>query len=233
MITYYIFALIMYQLRGKRGYFEIMKTIAYIRASTMTQDVKNQRHEILEFAHREEMQIDAFIEVTSSSRQSSRQRRIEELQEQLKPGDRLFVTELSRLGRSTGEVILLINQLVAYGVVVFIIKQKLRLGEDSQDITSKIMVTFLALFAEIERDFISIRTKEALATRKAQGVTLGKPKGTIQSSMYDKDKERIQELLLLGIPQTRIVAAHLGYGTPKSLSYYIRTRGLRKKTGKS
>jgi DNA invertase Pin-like site-specific DNA recombinase len=210
-----------------------MRTIAYIRASTMTQDVKNQRHEILEFAHREGMQIDTFIEVISSSRQSSRQRRIEELQEQLQSGDRLLVTELSRLGRSTGEVILLINQLIAYGVSVFIIKQKLCLGEDSQDMTSKIMVTFLALFAEIERDFISIRTKEALATRKAQGVTLGKPKGTIQSSMYDKDRERIQELLLLGIPQTRIVEVHLGYGTPKSLSYYVRTRGLRKKADKS
>lgn len=192
----------------------------------MTQDVKNQRHEILEFAHRERMKIDAFIEVTSSSRQSSRQRRIEELQEQLQPGDRLLVTELSRLGRSTGEVILLINQLIAYGVTIFIIKQNLRLGDNTQDMTAKIMVTFLALFAEIERDFISLRTKEALATKKAQGVTLGKPKGTIQSSMYDKDKEKIQELLALGVPQKRISETHLGYGTTKSLSYYIRTRGL-------
>ena len=98
---------------------------------------------------------------------------------------------------------------------------------------SKIMVTLLALFAEIERDFISIRTKEALATKKAQGITLGKPKGTIQSSMYDDDRERIQELLLLGIPQTRIVNVHLGYGTPKSLSYYIRTRKLRKNAANS
>lgn len=114
-----------------------------------------------------------------------------------------------------------------------VIKQKLCLGEDSQDMTSKIMVAFLALFAEIERDFISQRTREALATRRAQGVTLGKPKGTIQSSMYHKDRERIQEPLLLGIPQTRIVEVHLGYGTPKSLSYYIRTQGLRKKASKS
>ena len=125
-------------------------------------------------------------------------------------------------------MILLINQLVAYGVIILIIKQNLRLGEGLQDITSKVMVTLLALFAEIERDFISLRTKEALAAKKAQGVVLGKPKGTIQSSMYDKDKERIKELLSLGVPQKRIVEHHLGYGTTKSLSYYIRTRGLRK-----
>jgi DNA invertase Pin-like site-specific DNA recombinase len=210
-----------------------MKTIAYIRASTNTQDVKNQRHEILEFAHQQGVQIDTFIEFTGSSRGTTRQRRIEELQEHLLAGDILFVTELSRLARSTGEVILLINELIAHGVSIFIIKQNLRLGEDIQDMNSKIMVTLLALFAEIERDFISIRTKEALATKKTQGVTLGKPKGTIQSSMYDDDRKRIQELLLLGIPQTRIVNVHLGYGTPKSLSYYIRTRKLRKNAANS
>jgi putative DNA-invertase from lambdoid prophage Rac len=204
------------------------KTVAYIRASTNAQDVKSQRHEILEYGHREGIQVDTFIEVTMSSRRNSRQRRIEELQERLEPGDTLIVTELSRLGRSTGEVILLINQLVAYGIIILIIKQNLRLGEGLQDITAKVMVTLLALFGEIERDFISLRTKEALAAKKAQGIVLGKPKGTIQSSMYDKDRERITELLSLGVPQKRIVERHLGYGTTKSLSYYIRARGLRR-----
>lgn len=203
------------------------KTVAYIRASTGAQDVKNQRHEILEYGHREGLTIDEFIEVTISSRQNSRKRRIEELQEKLDRGDLLIVTELSRLGRSTGEVILLINQLVADGVNITVIKQNLRLGQGLEDMTAKVMVTLLALFAEIERDFISQRTKEALAAKKAQGIKLGKPKGTIQSSMYDKDKERIQELLSLGVPQSRIIETHLGYGTTKSLSYYIRTRQLK------
>ncbi len=203
------------------------KTIAYIRASTHNQDVKHQRHEILEYGHREGLTVDEFIEVTVSSRHDSRKRRIEELQERLNANDTLIVTELSRLGRSTGEVILLINQLVAFGVNILIIKQNLRLGQGLEDVTAKVMVTLLALFAEIERDFISLRTKEALATKKAQGVVLGKPKGTIQSSMYDKDKQKIQELLGLGVPQKHIVDAHLGYGTTKSLSYYIRTRNLK------
>lgn len=119
------------------------------------------------------------------------------------------------------------DPLVAYGVIVHIIKQNLRLGQDLQDMTAKVMVTLLALLAESERDFISLRTKEALASKKAQGIILGKPKGTIQSSMYDKDRERIQELLSLGVPQKRIVEHHLGYGTTKSLSYYIRTGRLR------
>lgn len=202
------------------------KTIAYIRASTDKQDVQNQRHEILEYGNREGIRLDEFIEVTLSSRHSSRQRRIEELQERLEPADLLLVTELSRLGRSTGEVIILINALVDYGVTIIVLKQNLRLSQDRQDMTSKVMVTLLALFAEIERDFISLRTKEALASKKAQGVILGKPKGTIQSSMYDKDQARIEELLSLGVPQNCIIERHLKYGTTKSLSYYIRTRRL-------
>lgn len=202
------------------------KTVAYIRASTDKQDVNNQRHEILEYTNRQSLTIHEFIEVTVSSKQSSRQRRIEELQERLDSGDTLIVTELSRLGRSTGDVILLINQLVSCGVAVTIIKQNLHLNRESQDMTAKVMVTLLALFAEIERDFISLRTKEALAAKKAAGVILGKPKGVIQKSMYDKDRARIEELLQHGVPQKRIIEMHLGYGTTKSLNYYIRTRGL-------
>lgn len=86
------------------------KTVAYLRAFRDKQDVKNQRHEILEYTNRQALTIHEFIEVTVSSSKSSRQRRIEELQERLAPGDTLIVTELSRLGRSTGDVILLINR---------------------------------------------------------------------------------------------------------------------------
>jgi DNA invertase Pin-like site-specific DNA recombinase len=90
--------------------------------------VKHQRHEILEFANRWAWHVDDFIEVNRSSRHTSRQRRIEELLHRLQPDDTLLVTELSRLGRSTGEVILLINQLVDHGVTVIIIKQNRLFG---------------------------------------------------------------------------------------------------------
>ena len=79
----------------------------------------------------------------------------------------------------------------------------------------------------MERMMISKRTKEALVARKAQGVTLGKPTGTIQRSIYDKDRDRIIELLQLGVSAHRISSKHLGYGTPSSLNYYIKTRELR------
>ena len=93
------------------------------------------------------------------------------------------------------------------------------------------MITLLSLFAELERDLISLRTKEALAAKKAQGIPLGKPKGVLQQSMYDKDRPRIVDLLRLGLSTTKISRQHLGYGHPSSLNYYIQTRKLRPRVG--
>ena len=204
------------------------RTLAYLRTSTDKQEITHQKVEILEYARRERIHVDDFIAISISSKRERRARRIDELLEKLADGDTLIVTELSRLGRSTGEVIDLIDELVQGGVQVIVLKQNLRLDKDQDDIQSLTMITLLSLFAQMERMMISKRTKEALADRKAQGATLGKPKGTIQDSIYDEDQERITELLSLGVSARRISVKHLGYGTPSSLNYYINTRGLRK-----
>src|SRR5436853_7036509 len=99
------------------------KMIAYIRASTDKQDRNTQKLEILEWAHKNEAKIDAFVEVTISSRKTSKQRRINEVLSILVDSDCLVVTELSRLGRSTHEVITLINELVARDIRIIILKQ--------------------------------------------------------------------------------------------------------------
>lgn len=202
------------------------RIIAYLRTSTDKQDLQAQKLEILEYARQNRLQVDDFIAIAISSRRSQRARRLEELLELLETGDTLLVTELSRLGRSTGEVINLIDGLVANDIRVIIIKQNLTLDQSRDDIQSLTMITLLSLFAEMERMMISRRTKEALAIKRLQGVQLGKPKGTIQSSMYDEDRERIAELLSFGVSIRRISADHLKYGHPSSLSAYIKARNL-------
>lgn len=208
------------------------KTLAYLRASTDKQDLRNQKLEILEYAREKRLHVDEFIQLTISSRKDRRQRRIEEVLEILTAGDILIVTELSRLGRSTSEVITLINELLTFQIRVIVIKQNLDLHHQ-HDMTSKVMITLFSLFAELERDLISLRTKEALAAKKAQGIQLGKPKGTLQTSVYDKDRSRIVELLRLGLSARKIARQHLTYGHPSSLSYYISTRKLREEAQKS
>ncbi len=200
------------------------KIVAYLRASTDKQDLSHQKLEILEFARRNTMHIDDYIETTNSSRKTSKQRRIDELVVMLGEADTLIVTELSRLGRSTAEVISLVNALIERNIRVITIKQNLDIS--GQDMNSKIIVTLFSLFAELERDLISLRTKEALAGKKAQGISLGKPKGTIQKSKFDKDVARIKELLGYGL-SVRKIATVLGYSSHIALNTYIKKRSIR------
>jgi DNA invertase Pin-like site-specific DNA recombinase len=200
------------------------QTIAYLRTSTDKQDLNNQKLEILEWARKHDLKIDTFVEITMSSRKTSTQRRIDEVVQTLADSDTLVVTELSRLGRSTAEVIQLINELVARNIRVIILKQHLDLS--THDMNSKIVITLFSLFAELERDLISLRTREALAAKKRQGVKLGKPKGVIQKSKFDTDRERIQELLTLGL-SVRKIAKLLGYSNHLALNTYINKRKLR------
>ncbi len=152
----------------------------------------------MEFARKKEIRIDEFVEITISSRKTSKQRRIDELVGMLTETDTLVVTELSQDNcRRTAEVIALINALVLRNIRVITIKQNLDIA--NQDMNSKIIVTLFSLFGELERDLISLRTKEALAAKKASGQQLGKPKGTLQKSKFDNSLDRIKELLGYGL----------------------------------
>src|SRR3990167_4375814 len=200
------------------------KTIAYLRASTDKQDLNNQKLEILEYARNHKLEITDFIQITISSRKTSKDRRIDEMVATLNDADTLVVTELSRLGRSTAEIIGLINALVKKQVRVIAIKQNLDITH--HDMNSKIITTLFSLFAELERDMISLRTKEALASRRQQGIQLGKPKGTIQKSKFDKDVVKIKELLSMGL-SVRKIANYLGYTNHIGLNGYIKKRNIR------
>ena len=200
------------------------KTIAYIRTSTDKQDLNNQKLEIFEFAKKNKLEVDDFIQMTISSRKTSKERRIDEMLLTLEDADTLIVTELSRLGRSTAEVIGLVNELIKKQVRVIAIKQNLDIKQ--HDMTSKVMITLFSLFSELERDLISLRTKEALASKKAQGIQLGKPKGTVQKSKFDRDVAKIKELLALGL-SVRKIAIFLGYSNHIGLNTYVSKRKLR------
>ena len=164
------------------------------------------------------------MEITISSRKTTKQRRVDELVEKLNPNDTLIVTELSRLGRSTAEVITLVNELVARMIRVIVIKQNLDISK--QDINSKVALTLFSLFGDLERDLISIRTKEALASKKRAGQVLGKPKGTIQKSKFDQDIDKIKEFLKYGL-SIRKISKVLGYPNHISLNTYVKKRDLK------
>jgi DNA invertase Pin-like site-specific DNA recombinase len=200
------------------------KTIGYIRVSTDQQDLQNQQHSILNYANKNVLGKVEFIEVKMSSRKKDEDRKIDELFESLQAGDHLIVSELSRIGRSVVNVVTIVNQLIALGVNLHILKEQLFIKPNEQNPFTDFQINIFSAFAQLERDLISKRTKEALQARKAKGIKLGKPKGTIQGSIYDKDKEKIKELHSLGVTLTNISKKHLGYGTIKSLSEYVKNK---------
>lgn len=203
-----------------------MKTVAYLRVSKDTQDVNNQRLAILQFAQRERIQVDQFIEVTVSSRKSAKDRKIDMLLEQLREGDTLIVSELSRMGRSVGEIITIVDTLVKKRIRFLAVKEGIRLNgfQSYEDIQTKVMITLFGLFSEIERKLISMRTREALAAAKAAGKKLGRPKGVLGKSRLDSRKEEIMQLLALGVPKTAI--AKITGVDRATLYHFIKSREL-------
>ena len=141
-----------------------MKTTAYLRISTGGQELNNQRLAILDYAQKEKLQIDRFLEIQSSSRKSLKERGIDGLFSGMEAGDLLLVSEISRLGRSVGQIIQIVDELIKNQINFIAIKENIRLN-GKQDIQSKVMITMFGLFAEIERDLISERTREGLVAK--------------------------------------------------------------------
>lgn len=174
----------------------VQKILGYIRVSTNKQDLNNQRLELLEYARKNGLHINDFIEAEVSSRKSTQARRIDELQEVLNKDDLLLVPDLSRLGRSVGQVIQIIDNLIKKGIRFISVKERIKI-EGEQDIQTKTMVTMFGLFAEIERDLISQRTKQGLSAARERGKLLGRPKGKGKSKL-DEHKIEIEALLQNG-----------------------------------
>jgi len=126
------------------------KTVAYLRTSTDKHDLSHQKLKILEVARRQGLHVDEYVETTISSRKTSKQRRIDELVQMLNETDMLIVTELSRLGRTTAEVIALVNSLAERNIRLITIKQNLDISR--QDMNSKVMITLFSLFSKLEKD---------------------------------------------------------------------------------
>jgi len=166
----------------------------YIRVSTDKQTVDNQELAILKYCDKWKMQVDEWYKVQTSSRKTTKQRRIDELLEVLRKGDTLIVAELSRLARSVGQIAVIVDRLLESGVRIVCIKEGMDLN-GKRDMKAKVMITMFSLFAEIERDLISERTKEGLARARAQGKVLGRPKGSLGKSMLDGKEKEIKILL--------------------------------------
>lgn len=158
----------------------------YIRVSTDKQTTENQKFEIQKFVNGQSILIDEWIEETISASKKLEERKFGQLLKRLRKGDKLVVTELSRLGRNLMQIMKILHDCMENDIKVFTIKERYELGNN---INSKVLAFAFGLSAEIERNLISQRTKEALARRKAEGVVLGRPRGRKSESLKLSGKE--------------------------------------------
>ena len=198
------------------------KTIAYLRVSTADQDLEKNKADILFFANHHDLGQVNFVEEVASGRKPWRERHIANILEQLQAGDVMIVAELSRLGRSMLECMEILALATQKHIRVYSVKGDWQLDDSIQ---SKIIALVFSIAAEIERDLISKRTIEALRFKKAQGMTLGRPKG-IGKSKLDIFRPEIESLLANGATQKFIAKRY--HTTEANLHHWLKRHGLKK-----
>ena len=171
---------------------------AYVRVSTDRQTIENQKFEIRRFCDANNLDINKWIEESISGKKSVQERKLGSLLKRMKKNDILICSELSRLGRDLLMIMSILNECMQRNIKIWTIKDNYRLGND---ISCKVLAFAFGLSAEIERNLISERTKEALARKRAEGIKLGRPVGSkTKNKKLQGNEEMIKNMLYLRVP---------------------------------
>ena len=197
------------------------KTVAYLRVSTLDQDIGKNKTDILHFANHHDLGKVDFVEEIASGRKPWRERQIAQVLEDLRAGDAIIVAELSRLGRSMLECMEILALATRKSIRVYAVKGSWQLNDSIQ---SKIIAMAFAMAAEIDRDLISQRTREALRFKKQQGIALGRPKGPGKSKL-DPFRPEIESLLANGSTQKFVAQRY--HTTQANLHNWLKKHGLK------
>lgn len=195
-----------------------MATIGFIRVSTLDQDTEKNKLDILQFANHKKLGNVEFVEEKVSGTKDYRKRKLGASLDTMTAGDVLIVPELSRIARSTIQILEVIQITQDKGITLYSLKENFCNMDNS--IASTVTKTIFALVAQIERELISLRTREALHARKQAGIKLGRPTGKGKSKL-DVHKDDILKLVALGVPKTMIAGQ---YSTTVGNLYNFLTR---------
>jgi len=195
----------------------------YIRVSKDKQSVENQRYEIQQYCVKNNISIDQWIEETISGRKTYEKRQLGSLLAGTKTGDLIVCSELSRLGRSVLMIMSILYYLLNNGVNIWTIKDNYKLDNG---IFSKVLAFSFGIHAELERDLISLRTKEALARKKSEGVRLGRPPGSKSKRLKLTGHEAEIQALLTQNFSKNAIARKLGVDRKTVVSFLTKTNFL-------
>ncbi|HIW97899.1 MAG TPA: recombinase family protein [Candidatus Tidjanibacter gallistercoris] len=167
--------------------------IGYLRVSTGKQNLANQQDEIRRFAESRNFTVNSWVTEVVSGSKNERDRKLGALLKRMKPGDTLIVTEISRLSRTLTDIMAIMGKCLSREINLYTTKEGYSFDDS---INSKVLCFAFGLVAEIERNLISMRTKEALALRKAEGVALGRRKGSYtKTNVLIENRQAVVDML--------------------------------------
>jgi len=204
------------------------KLISFIRINKNNEEyTNNQALEIAKYVKENNLTLHKNVEIEVNVPED--EKNISILLEDCKKGCTILVYDLNVFGRTIHAILDMVKFLLKGGVRIISINQNLDLVSDD-DMLTKMVLGVISMTISLEKELMSLRTKEALTAKKLEGVSLGKPKGTIQKSKFDEQRDKIEELLLVGL-SVRKIAKLLGYNNHIGLNNYVKKRNIRNLLG--
>ena len=202
------------------------KIITYVRINkNYLQYTQVQKDEISKYVAEHKLAISKKIEIEINK--PNEEKNILDLLKSCEKNSKIIVYDLNVFGRTNERILEIVKFLLENKINVVVIKQNLDLV-DNDDMLTQMILGVISMTISLEKDLMSLRTKEALTAKKLEGVHLGKPKGTIQKSKFDKQRDKIEELLGVGL-SVRKIAKLLGYSNHIGLNNYVKKRNIREK----
>lgn len=200
------------------------KLISFIRINKNNEEyTQKQAIKIAEYLKKNSLTLHNNVEIEVNVPED--EKNIQELLTDCKKGCTILVYDLNVFGRTVASILEMVQYLLDGGVRIVSISQNLDL-ESKDDMLTKMILGVIGMTISLEKDLMSLRTKEALTAKKLDGVNLGKPKGTIQKSKFDEKRDKIEELLAVGL-SVRKIAKLLGYNNHIGLNNYVKKRNIR------
>ncbi|QKJ27423.1 recombinase family protein [Aliarcobacter cibarius] len=206
------------------------KIFTYIRKNLNNDKYTQEQEEaISNYVSKKKLQIYKNVEIIINTPKD--EKNILQLLENCEKNSMIIVTNLNVFGRTIDTILEIVKFLLQNKIRIIVIEQNLDLIDD-KDMLSQMILSVISMTVNLEKELMSLRTKEALTAKKLDGIALGKPKGTIQKSKFDEQREKIEELLGVGL-SVRKIAKLLGYNNHIGLNNYVRKRNIKQQVNQS
>ena len=206
------------------------KIFTYIRKNLNNDKYTQEQEEaISNYVSKKKLQIYKNVEIVINTPKD--EKNILQLLENCEKNSMIIVTNLNVFGRTIDTILEIVKFLLQNKIRIIVIEQNLDLIDD-KDMLSQMILSVISMTVNLEKELMSLRTKEALTAKKLDGIALGKPKGTIQKSKFDEQREKIEELLGVGL-SVRKIAKLLGYNNHIGLNNYVRKRNIEQQVNQS